>query len=167
MRINSDISKERLASLLEENMGLVVSVVDRVFVSFDKSARDDLIQCGRIGLWKAIVAHDPEKGKLSTIATNYIRWEIIRYIEKENTWIKNRSPQCVNTLIEEAKADEISTPTSFLLPDTLSDDEKKIIELKQAGFKNQEIADRISVNKYVLKRMVLNLREKIRDANKA
>jgi len=165
MKVNLGITKERLDSMMEDNMGLVVSVVDRVFVSFDKSAREDLIQQGRIGLWKAIMAHDPDKGKLSTIATNYIKWEIIRYIEKENLWLKRRSSQCVRGLIEKRQIVDDDQPLTSFLPDTLSDEEKTIIQLKQAGYKNNEIADYISVNKYTLKRMFSGLKDKILHAN--
>ena len=62
-------------------MGLVVSLA-RSFNPLNPIELDNYIQSGRIGLWKAIQKHDPKKGKLTTIAWNHIRWEIIRYIKK-------------------------------------------------------------------------------------
>jgi len=66
--------------LIEKNMGLVVSVVNS-FNPKSNTEKEDYIQAGRIGLWKALEKHDPEKSALSTFAWNPIRWEIIKEIK--------------------------------------------------------------------------------------
>ena len=47
--------------LIEENMGLVVSVVNS-FKPRNNTEREDYIQAGRIGLWKALKNYDPNRG---------------------------------------------------------------------------------------------------------
>ena len=70
-----------MQDLIEENMGLVVSVVES-FRPQSSQERDTFIQAGRIGLWKALKKYDASKGAaLSTFAWNPIRWEIIKEIK--------------------------------------------------------------------------------------
>ena len=45
--------------LIEKNMGLVVSVVNS-FKPQNYTERDDYIQAGRIGLWKALRKYNPD-----------------------------------------------------------------------------------------------------------
>ena len=59
--------------LIEQNMGLVVSVVNS-FNPAGQEEKEQYIQAGRIGLWKALQKHDPSKSALSTYAWNPIRW---------------------------------------------------------------------------------------------
>ena len=66
--------------LIERHMGLVVSVVNS-FHPKGAVEKEDYIQAGRIGLWKALEKHDPQKSALSTYAWNPIRWEIIKEIK--------------------------------------------------------------------------------------
>jgi DNA-directed RNA polymerase specialized sigma subunit len=46
---------------IEANMGLVVSVVNSFNPKSDEE-RDEYIQAGRIGLWKALQKYDPNRG---------------------------------------------------------------------------------------------------------
>ena len=65
---------------IEANMGLVVSVVNSFNPKSDEE-REEYIQAGRIGLWKALQKYDPDRGcKFSPYARNPIRWEIIKTI---------------------------------------------------------------------------------------
>ena len=65
--------------IIEKNMGLVASVV-KSFKPKNHVEKEDYMQAGRIGLWKALKKHDPSKAALSTYAWNPIRWEIIKEI---------------------------------------------------------------------------------------
>ena len=67
---------------IEANMGLVVSVVNSFNPKSDEE-REEYIQAGRIGLWKALQKYDPNRGcKFSPYARNPIRWEIIKIIKR-------------------------------------------------------------------------------------
>ena len=70
-----------MEDLIEKNMGLVASIVNS-FHPNDQTEREDYLQAGRIGLWKALKNFNPAKGNvLSTYAWNPIRWEIIKEIK--------------------------------------------------------------------------------------
>ena len=69
-----------MKDLVEENMGLVISIVNR-FNPKNLTEREDYIQAGRIGLWKALEKFCEDRGtKFSPYAWNPIRWEIIKEI---------------------------------------------------------------------------------------
>ena len=69
-----------MEELIEKNMGLVLSIVNK-FNPRNQTEKDDYIQAGRIGLWKAITKFSKNGGsKFSPYAWNPIRWEIIKEI---------------------------------------------------------------------------------------
>lgn len=73
--------KLQCEKVIEENIGLVKSIVQRFKVSeFDK---DDLMQAGLIGLWKAAYHYDEKYNvKFSTFACKYILGEIKEEMKK-------------------------------------------------------------------------------------
>lgn len=69
--------------VIEENIGLVKKIVARFNVS--KIDKDDLIQAGLIGLWRAAYNYDDTKNvKFSTYAVKYILGEIKDELKKIN-----------------------------------------------------------------------------------
>lgn len=83
-----------------EAMEVLIRLHERLVQSIVNSARhlrtgiveeDDLIQCGRIGLIKAAIDYDPEKGAFSTYAV----WKIMSELQKGTRDIKTtvRIPQ--------------------------------------------------------------------------
>ena len=69
--------------VIEDNIGLVKTIVSRFNVSkFDK---DDLMQAGLIGLWKAAYHYNEEMGvKFSTYSVKYILGEIKNELKNLN-----------------------------------------------------------------------------------
>ena len=73
--------KEKLGILVQQNSGLVWSIVKR-FLKRGYEA-EDLYQIGSIGLIKAIKNFNPEyEVKLSTYAVTYILGEIKRFMKR-------------------------------------------------------------------------------------
>ena len=144
--------------LIERNMGLVVSVVNS-FNPRKTAEKEDYIQAGRIGLWKALEKHDPKKSALSTYAWNPIRWEIMKEIKSvKNTRYfsitDDRSPSYYmsDTLWEHC-------------PDSLSSEEFEVVDLRKMGYTLQEIADIIGRGRSYVKRVVYRAVQKIRECN--
>ena len=82
--------KEKLGILVEQNSGLVWSIVKR-FLGRGYEA-EDLFQIGSIGLIKAIKNFNPEyEVKLSTYAVTYILGEIKRFIRDDGIIKVSRS----------------------------------------------------------------------------
>lgn len=73
--------EKSLEKMVKHNMRLVYKLANKMIapVPFE-----ELVQDGVIGLIKSLRKFDPEKGfRISTYATNYIRWEMIRSVEKQ------------------------------------------------------------------------------------
>jgi RNA polymerase sigma factor (sigma-70 family) len=144
--------------LIEKNMGLVVSVVNS-FHPKGIAEKEDYIQAGRIGLWKALEKHDPKKSALSTYAWNPIRWEIIKEIKavKSNRYFS----------ITEAKTPSYITGDTVWehCPDSLTQEESELVDLRKMGYTLQEIADILGRGRSYVKRVVYRAIQKIRECN--
>ena len=146
--------------LIEENMGLVISVVNS-FSPKTASERDDYTQAGRIGLWKALKKYDKSRGcKLSPFAWNPIRWEIIKEIKKQKKALYCSIPNGYTSLyhMKEDFWDKI--------PVILQEEEKELIDLRRMGYKLAEMAN-ITGNKIpYVKRVFYNAIKRIKEATK-
>lgn len=143
--------------LIEENMGLVVKMVQQ-FKPKTQEDFDAYTSEGKIALWNAIKKFDPNKGKLSTIACNYIKWAIIRYINKKR----------VITPIDGQEIYDYSYDTDHLweiLPDNLSKLEKQTIELKFEGNSFKEIGSRLGEKPTTISKIFRKGIEKVKKAN--
>lgn len=143
--------------LIINNMGLVKKIA-KMFRPPNKTEYEEYVQVGRIGLMKAIRKHIPEKGMLSTIAWTHIKWEIMRYIKK-NHGIGERLTSDIP--IEKSSTSDFQ----HLIPDYLSDIEKRILSLKLEGHKLADIAKIIGMERYYLIKNYKSLVKKIKAAN--
>ena len=157
--------REREERLVNENVGLVVHLA-RSFSPKNSVDFDEYVQAGRIGLWKAIKKHDPSKGKLSSIAWNSIRWEIIRVIKKESRFSSR------HFMLEECKYGSSGNsyrPNEYLweyCSDNLTSEEKAILKMKKEGFTVAEICENMGIkNKSHINGKYKSAKEKIRNKN--
>jgi len=143
--------------LIEQNMGLVVSIVNS-FGPKNHTEREDLMDAGRIGLWKALQKYNQNNGHLiSTYAWRPIRWSIIREI-------KNRKYA--------VSIDQIASPaiaqTENLwecYTDDMTEDEKILIDLRREGYKFREICDILNETPSKVKNKFYKLIKRLREAN--
>ena len=137
----NDITNEQLASLMEENMGLVVLLAN-AFKPKNQNELDEFMQLGRIGLWKAIKKHDPKKAKLSTIIWHSVRWEILRHLDKEKKRKKGLE-------INESICGKLEDNVNFweIIPDTLNDKESQVIQLRLEGHTFMDIGKRLGYSR--------------------
>lgn len=151
-----------MENLIEENMGLVISIVNSFNPKSDEE-REEYIQAGRIGLWKAIQKYDPGKGcKFSPYARNPIRWEIIKTIS--NTKKYNNQTSLNNIVMEFL---DICNDEDFweYLPDCLTKEERKILESRCSGHNFSEICKSINRGRHYTKQLFMSAIKKIREAN--
>ena len=157
-----------MEDLIEKNMGLVLTVVDR-FKPKNQQDKEAYIQAGRIGLWKALNKYSEAGGsKFSPYAWNPIRWEIIKEIRSATGKYKhtdiNEYDRDAETLYAQNKA-----PTFVfddLLPDTLTDLELKIIMLRREGYNFKEISTNLNRHRSNIKKLYDSAVYKIRETNK-
>ena len=149
--------------LVHEHYGLVVSQALSFFYS---SYFDDYIQAGLIGLLKAIRNYNSDKSKFSTFATVCIRNEMVTFDRK----IKKKS---FNNIVFDTENIEIFVrdknkeplPKDWL-PNSLTEEDRFIIELKLQNYTNKEICSFLSCSKYVLSNKIKNISAKVKEHNK-
>lgn len=150
------------------NEPLVVSLVKSLRPP-NRTEFDEYLQHGRIGLLKAIRKHDPNKAKLSTLAWFYIRWEIIRYINKAKK-AQNLHNEAAYHVVARNKAREDSAFSPELyeyLPSNLSKSELTVILMRHQGYTFQEIGKALgNYTRGWASKLYKSAIEKIQDANK-
>jgi RNA polymerase sigma factor (sigma-70 family) len=161
---------EQIEHMVHDNMGLVVYLA--------KSLRppnitefDEYVQLGRIGLWKAIKKFDPsKKTKLSTIAYDYIRWEIIRYIGKQ----KKQQQLMENPLLisytqqNDKRKTALTLPPELpeLLPTNLTPSELQTVQMRNEGYTFEEIGKELGgYTRGWANKLFKSAIEKIKNAN--
>ncbi len=143
--------------LIEQNMGLVVSIVNS-FGPKNHTEREDLMDAGRIGLWKALQKYNQNNGHLiSTYAWRPIRWSIIREI-------KNRK---YAVSIDQIASPSIAQTENLweCYTDDMTEDEKILIDLRKEGYKFREICDILNETPSKVKNKFYKLIKRLREAN--
>lgn len=122
---------------------------------------EDLMQEGRIGLWRACLAYDEKKRfKFSTVAVSYIHNAIRHGYEKlyGRSLRKRQLLWNVQSLYEPIGCDDLllqdiipgNTDVGFLdisgALNQMSERDRKILYLSIAGFSQKEIAKRVGVS---------------------
>ena len=119
-------------------MGLVVSIVNS-FGPKNHTERQDLMDAGRIGLWKALQKYNRENGHLiSTYAWRPIRWSIIREIKSRK--FQGFSDFEINKI-------------------------QRLIDLRKEGYKFHEICDILDETPSKVKNKFYKLIKRLREAN--
>lgn len=133
-------------------MGLVKHLA-RKCKPFNRTEYEEYVQVGTLGLLKAIRAHKPEMGKLTTIAWQAIIWEISRYKRKNKYVHTEELPRNIEQ--------EISINIDEYLPN-LDESEKVIVSMRLKGYKIKEIQAETNETKYKIRQTI----KKVQDYNK-
>lgn len=157
MTVNNNEIETRL---ILQNMGLVISIANN-FRPTSKQELEEYVQAGRIGLLEAIRSYDDSKAALSTWAYQHVKWEIMRYIDKNKGNLDSRLSDIKIPIVAPEKSD-----FSEYLPDYLSSEEVEIIMLRRAGYTLKQIGEMLSLNTYAIGKTIKSAVEKIRIANK-
>ena len=146
--------------IIKENYGLVVAEA-MSFLSDPSESIDDFIQVGLIGLLYAVRNHDEKKSKFSKFARICIRNHIAKLTKKPKT-----------EHLDTELLDNNSMSFSEYIPDSLTDIQKLVLEMKRQGYTYFEISALLlgshyeSLNKPEVKKFVKEIIEILRDSNK-
>lgn len=155
-KTQNNISQAELEQTIKDNFGLIVSQA-LLFNPPSKDELDEYIQIGSLAMMRAVKNFDAAKGaQFSTFACNCISNAIKNYIKKNSK-----------------KLDVTSTPTEYnvtasfeeLIPDTLTDIESKLINLKLANYSIKEIAAETGFSVVKVRNILSKAYTKIREAN--
>jgi len=149
-----------MEDLIEKNMGLVLTIVNR-FDPQNAHDKEAYIQAGRIGLWKALTKFSKTGGsKFSPYAWNPITWEIIKEIRTLTS-----KHHCGR--IDDYPHTESDSQILFweFIPTTLTPPELRIIELRRAGYNFKEISIKLKCSRSHIKKLFQNAIKQIKEVN--
>jgi len=159
--MDNAVSNERLDLMIEENMGLVVTLA-KSFHPRDDHELEEFVQLGRIGAWKAIQKHNPARSAMSTTMWYYIRWEILRHLMKR----KNKFEfQLDDTLPIEHNGFTGINIWEYL-PDSLSEQENEVVRMRTEGHSFIEIGAQLGYSRGWANNKFRDALKKINAANK-
>lgn len=159
---------DRKNNQLIDNMGLVILIASRYLKKARRLDIDDLVQEGRIALYRAIETFDPSrKAKFSTYAYNVIQRSIINIVVKHNreNW-KNVSEELV-PIVPDTKAETklimLDQINSLFKSAGLTARERKVIELRYWGDLHfdeigKEIGSSVTNTRYIFYKAIKKMR---------
>lgn len=139
--------------LIEDNLELVYHIIHRYYPTF--IGDEDIVQTGMLGLCKAAEKWDKERGIFSTYACNCIRNEIMNEFRrrKKHKGILSLDYEVTGEDGEKTTFGDLCVGDDDVLYlgidscyDALTDKEQEVVELKQQGVSNEEIAKTLNVN---------------------
>lgn len=155
--ITNNLTNEELTQIIEKNMALVTTVVKK-FKPRNPCEYEEFMHIGCIGLWKAAKRFDPKRAKFSTMAWHYIRYEILRHIQA----IKAQSMQTIDNSVQ---SHTNKYPIWEILPDSLSDKEKDVINMRLAGYTFVDIGNEMGFSRGWANNTYKTAIRKIKSAN--
>ncbi len=124
--------------ILAEHLPMVHSIVNGFYVPYGLE-RDDLVQAGMIGIWKALSKFKKHKGtEFSTYSYVSARNEILMLLRKHKKFQQEELP-----LFEEVHVQPYEMEKDVLnrlIKADLEADEKEIVRMLYEGYTQQEIA---------------------------
>jgi RNA polymerase sigma factor (sigma-70 family) len=145
--------------LIEENMGLVITIVNS-FHPKNQTERQDLIDAGRIGLWKGLTKYRKDTGnQISTYTWRPIRWAIIREIKQHRKDV----PIADDTVLPVESGECLWE----YYPSNITAEERQLVELRCQGFKFREICSIVDQSPSVVKNRFYKALGKIKEGNNA
>ena len=165
-------------NLIEKHMGLILTIVNR-FNPKNQTEKEEYIQAGRIGLWKALTKFSVTGGrKFSPYAGNPIKWEIIKEIRstegKHHVEFAGSGKDLENYQNKYASYDKAFSKSYYInkdselweiLPSSLNDLEEATISLKSEGYNFKEISNKLNLDRSKIKKIFDSAVNKIREHN--
>lgn len=142
--------------LFLDNVGLIVRHAIKKYVN-PVVDYDDFFQAGSIALLRAIRSFDKSRGvKFGTYA-----WKIVQNAIQHEAQKFNRRNVQLDDIIT---VDQHESLWEFL-PESLSQQEKQVIELRFEGYTLTEVGSAMGFSKEWVRQVELSAREKIRNGN--
>jgi RNA polymerase sigma factor (sigma-70 family) len=166
----SEAERAREQQLILDNMGLVVSLA-RSFSPRNQQELEEYIQSGRIGLWRAVKNYNSSKGALSTLAWNYIRWEIIRNLPNSKRNKNKIKLTMFSDIVEddypigESREHLILKNVEEMMPASLTKEERTLITMRGQGYTMAEVGSYFGKSRAWAHTVFKKASTKIREAN--
>jgi len=158
----SESLKDRETRLMQENMGLVVSI-SKSFKPSSKEEFEDFKQVAAMGLLRAIRTLKTAHSSLSTWAYKNITWALMRHLENKKNTVQTVA--ITNSFAEQVATHLDCSSLHQYLPDSLSDQERRVLELRCENRDMREIAIELGMTPYFIAKLFKSAVSKIIEAN--
>jgi RNA polymerase sigma factor (sigma-70 family) len=156
-------SNEEIDRLIKENLGLVKSIVKK-YKPKTRHEYQEMVQCGRIGMWKALLKYDKDKGALTTFCYNPIHWEILAYLKKKKIEFKRSCMRHSESELAYVCDHMIEHKIWEYIPE-LSKDEMDLITSIVEGNNYRELSEMYNITMQQVRNRVRKLFDKVRCVN--
>lgn len=167
--------------LFEEHIKLMRFVINKYYGLFLLEypyLKEDLLQEGAIGMWKATKYYDEERGSFSTIARVCILGQLSKFL---NRYVKKHYRNDIDSIEksiykkndgEELKIKDFLRIDSnieniYEIEDFIKrsdiEDIQTIVELKKRGYTQKEIAEMMKINRVTISNRIKKLKETMED----
>lgn len=136
-------------SAVEDHEGLIVKVYVSHFSSY-KNIREDLLQEGRMAVWKALQTYDSTKSKFSSYAYMLVKRAMLDYVTRE----------CRNAIVSDIGVfDTVPTVEDIVMKDfqleelmefAKTEGFKEVLELMLKGVSQVQIAHELCISPSLL-----------------
>ena len=166
----SERSKQESDELIQNNIGLVYSVIRKYYTTFVHD--EDIISAGKLGLCKAANTWDEGITQFSTYAytciINEIRMELRSRAKQPETlsleYELNDNDGNVTTygdlIVGEFDIDYLDIDA---IRELLDKREQEVLELKHIGMKSKEIGKELGIGAEQVRRIVRKIRKKLKE----
>jgi DNA-directed RNA polymerase len=146
-------------ALVRKYEPLILSVLAKKLPAF--IGDDDLIQAGRIALWRSAKRYDPDKGKFSTYAYKVIYHAMLKELGRRKNEVSLNAvvpgeEECeLQDLIPDPKSSLDGAEIRFELEDfykTLTPRRQEIMKLKISGETRKNIAEHVGISFEMVKK---------------
>ena len=167
---------------VRENECLIYYILNKKIHRSDLVSDEDIIQCGRLGIFKAWKSHDASKSSWATYVTKVIINEILMELRKRGNSNNYFYSNCdhLNKIIEDGRggACELQDLLIFedhsfdaiisehgkiwnMIYDSLSTRDKKIIHLMDLNYTQKEIGEILGISQSYASRLILKLKKDV------
>lgn len=152
-----------------QHESLVFKVIKRYFPS--RIDDDDIIQTGRIGLWKALKSLEKfNPNNIETYMRKCIKTEIIKELQKEYRKKRKLDESEYYVYIDKPQRIEISDNSNDFMQvyiedyfSTLSEREKEIYKLSSSGYTALEISKVLGIARSTVTKHIIKMKKDIRE----
>ena len=168
---------------VKANERLIYHVLAKIIHRSDLVSDDDIIQCGRLGIFKAWKYYDSSTSSWSTYVIQVMKNEILMELRKRNNSKNFFYSNCdhLNRIIEDGRggACELQDLLIFedhsfdaiisehgkiwnMIYDSLSTRDKKIIHLMDLNYTQKEIGEILGISQSYASRLIRMLKKKVK-----
>jgi len=148
----SEMSKKHIAYLIKNNRGIIDYLVNEFGKKYYDISREEITSMVQEGFWRAILAYNPDKGKLSSYAHYYCKSWVNFYLNK--TYKKYKENEIIVDNFDEfaKETDHSKLDIESILNKLCKEDREIIVNHYLLNTTTKGTMDSLNINRHEVKR---------------